>query len=233
MTTRFIFPRAVAVSAAVSMTFLFCQVVLGVDYCKWTDENGVVHFAEKCPEHIEAERIEVQPPPSEDRILEAQKRSEAMLSETETRRQQRALEKEQQSATRSTQADSRKGKRERCLDAMVDLHNLREGEAMYFDERGELHDQFSIHSSSYTGKRTYIGDAEHKALIEARQNTIRSDCDQSRDEIIARIRKLAERSDSQMCRDVYDQFLKDKEFERSEGIEDLVAQEQTVLEICN
>jgi hypothetical protein len=117
--------------------------------------------------------------------------------------------------------------------ALVDLHNLREGEAVYFDERGKLHDQFSIHSSSYSGKRTYISDAEHKALIEAKQRIVLSDCVQSRDEIIARIKMLAARSDSQTCKNLYKRVLKDKRYDRSADIEELQSIERTVLETCN
>jgi hypothetical protein len=233
MNRRIILPRFAAITAAMSIALLASQLAFGTDYCKWTDQNGVVHFAEKCPENIETERVEVQPPPAEDSILEAQQRSEALLSDLESRRQERAEEREQQSANRSARADSKKGKRERCLDAMVDLHNLREGEAIYFDEAGELHDQFSIHSSSYTGARTYIGDEEHKALIAQKQRVVQTDCVQSRDEIIERIRRLAARSDSQMCRNFHDRFLRDKEYDRSEEVEDLQSIEKTVLEICN
>ena len=230
---RIILPRFAALTAAMSVALLVSQSALGVDYCKWTDEKGVVHFAEKCPENMESERVEVEPPPPEDSILEAQQRSEALLSDMESRRQERAEERERQSADRSARAESKKGKRERCLDAMVDLHNLREGEAIYFDEAGELHDQFSIHSDSYSGSRTYIGDEEHKALIAEKQSIVQTDCVQSREEIIERIRRLAARSDSQMCRNFHDRFLRDKEYDRSEEVEDLRSIEKTVLEICN
>jgi len=205
----------------------------GVEYCKWTDENGVVHYAEKCPEHAETEQVETQPPPSQDRVKEAQGRSEALQSSLETRRQERSEALDRQQTARSTQADHKKGKRERCVDAMVDLNNLREGEAMYYDDGGKLHDQFSIHSSSYSGERTYISDAEHKALIEDKHRLVLTDCVQSQDEIIARIKLLAERSDSQICNNFYERVLQDKRFGRSTDIEELQSIEKTVLEICN
>lgn len=217
---------------AIAIALLASQATVGVDYCKWTDENGVVHYAEKCPENIETKRVEIQPPPSEDSIQEAQRRSEDLLSTTESRRQDKTKELEKKAAE-VTQADDKKGARKRCVDAMVDLHNLREGEAVYFDERGELHDQFSVHSSSYSGKRTYIGDAEHKALIDAKQKSVHSDCVQSRDEIIARIKMLAARSDSQTCKNLYERVLKEKRFDRSTGVEELQSIERTVLEVCN
>jgi len=229
---RIILQYLLAISVTIAVALLASQVASGGDYCKWMDENGVVHFAEKCPENIETEQVEIQPPPSQDSVQEARRRSEALQSSLETHRQDRADGLERQTA-RSTQADNKKGKRERCVDAMVDLHNLREGEAMYFDEGGKLHDQFSIHSSSYTGDRTYISDAEHKALIEAKQRVVLTDCVQSQDEVVARFKMLAARSDSQTCKILYERVLKDKRYDRSADIEELQSIERTVLETCN
>jgi hypothetical protein len=226
-----IFQNFVAISVVIATGLLACEAALG-DYCKWTDENGVVHYAEECPENTETELVEIQPSLAQDRVQEAQRRSEALLSSRETSGQERAEGLERQTA-RSTQADHKQGKRERCFDAMVDLHNLREGEAMYFDERGKLHDQFSIHSSSYSGERTYISDLEHKAFIEAKQSIVLTDCVQSQDETIARIKMLAARSDSQMCKNLYERVLKDKRYDRSADTAELQSIEKTVLEVCN
>lgn len=217
---------------AIATALLASQATLGVDYCKWTDENGVVHYTETCPENIETQRVEIRPPPSEESIIEAQRRSDALLSATESRGEDKTRKLEKETAE-VMQGDGKEGARKRCVDAMVDLHNLLEGEAVYFDERGQLHDQFSVHSSSYSGKRTYIGDAEHKALIEAKQKIVHSDCVQSRDEIIARVKMLAARSDSQTCKNLYEQVLKEKRFDRSTEVEELQSIEKTVLEVCN
>ena len=228
---RTICQNLVAMSVAIATTLLACDAALG-DYCKWTDETGVVHYTEECPENTETEQVEIQPSLSQDRVQEAQRRSEALLSRLETSRQERTKEPEKQTAS-STQADLKQGKRQRCVDAKVDLHNLLEGEAMYFDERGELHDQFSLHSSSYSGERTYISDSEHKALIEAKQGIVLTDCVRSEDEIIERIEMLAARSDSQMCKNLYERVLKDKSYDRSVDIAELKSIEETVLESCN
>jgi hypothetical protein len=55
-----------------------------------------------------------------------------------------------------------------------------------------------MHSSSCSEKRTCIDDAEHKALIRAKEETVQADCSQSRNEIVARIKMLDERSDHQV-----------------------------------
>lgn len=226
-----IIPKLVAMSLVITPGFLACEAALG-DFCKWTDKNGVVHYAEECPENAEAEQVKVQPSLSRESVQAAQRRSATRLSDLQANKQERAEELERQSA-RSPQVDSKQGKRERCVDAMVDLHNLQEGEAVYFDDRGKLHDQFSSHSSSYSGARTYISDPEHKALIEAKQSIVLNNCVQSQDEIIARTKMLAARSDSQMCNNLYERVLKDKRYDRSTDIAELQSIEKTVLEVCN
>jgi hypothetical protein len=210
---------------------LACESALS-DYCKWTDENGVVHYAEKCPENIETEQVEIKPPPSQGLVQDAQKRSEALQSNLKKSRQERTAELEGETSM-PTQESLEPGKRQRCVDAMVDLHNLQEGEAVYFDDSGKLHDQFSVHSSTYSGNRTYISDLEHKALIEAKQKIVLTDCIQSRDETISRIKMLAARSDSQVCKNLYERVLKEKRFDRSADIAELLLIEKTVLEVCN
>ena len=55
----------VTLTAVIAIAMLPCKVSLGGGYCKWTDENGVVHYAEKCPEKTLTEQVEIQPPPSE------------------------------------------------------------------------------------------------------------------------------------------------------------------------
>lgn len=220
------------IKISIVIALLVCEVALG-DFCKWTDETGTVHYAEECPENTETERVDVQPSLSQDQVQEAQRQSEAMRSGLETSRQEKKAKETDRQTTKLTQANLGQGKRQRCVDAKVDLHNLLEGEAMYFDERGEFHDQFSLHSSSYSGERTYIGDSEHKALIESKQKIVMTDCVQSKDEIIVRIEMLAARSDSQMCKNLHERVLKDKKYDRSVDISELQSIEKAVLEACN
>jgi len=84
-----------------------------------------------------------------------------------------------------------------------------------------------------SGERTYISDSEHKALIDTKQEIVLTDCVQSQDEIIARIRMLAATSDSQMCKNLYERVLKDKRYDRSTDLTELQSIEKTVLKACN
>ena len=68
----------VTLTAVIAIAMLPCKVSLGGGYCKWTDENGVVHYAEKCPEKTLTEQVEIQPPPSEQQIVAAKERYDEM-----------------------------------------------------------------------------------------------------------------------------------------------------------
>ena len=35
------------------------------EFCKWVDDEGVVHFAENCPENVDGSTVRTPPPPSE------------------------------------------------------------------------------------------------------------------------------------------------------------------------
>jgi hypothetical protein len=45
------------------------------DLCKWKDEYGTVHYAERCPEGVNSVAVEIQAPPSRALVAEAEKRS--------------------------------------------------------------------------------------------------------------------------------------------------------------
>jgi hypothetical protein len=54
------------------------------DLCKWIDEHGTVHYAESCPDDVNSITVEVQPPPSQAQVAEAERRSadsQKLLSE--------------------------------------------------------------------------------------------------------------------------------------------------------
>ncbi|MGD8347102.1 MAG: DUF4124 domain-containing protein [Lysobacterales bacterium] len=218
---------------AVLVSVLFIDAAGAAGLCKWTDENGVVHYAETCPDDKDAQQVKIVPPPDPERVEEAKRRSKAMIQDRELRQAEQEVLQQENRAARSRQEMARSDNRSSCVEAMVDLHNLREGEAIYFDEEGRLHDQFSLHSESYTGARRYIEDEEHKALIEQKEEIVKTVCEQSREAIIARISMLAERSDSEICKRLYERVLQDKKYDRKTSIQQLQATEKAVLDSCN
>ena len=62
--------RAVFLLAPVA----FCAILAGpvqAGICKWVDENGVTHYAERCPEQVEAREVEIAPPPPAQQLEES------------------------------------------------------------------------------------------------------------------------------------------------------------------
>lgn len=58
--------------------FVAAIVVVGSvsgDLCKWVDEHGTVHYAESCPEGVNSVSVEIESPPSQAQVAEAQKRA--------------------------------------------------------------------------------------------------------------------------------------------------------------
>ena len=63
--------------------------VAHAEMCKWVDENGTVNYAESCPEDVGSVKVEIQPPPSQAQVTEAEKQyaeSRKMLSDRKSSR---------------------------------------------------------------------------------------------------------------------------------------------------
>ena len=53
---------------------------LGGEYCKWTDESGVVYYAEKCPDNIKSAIIATQDERTESQIRLAEEHTKSLMS---------------------------------------------------------------------------------------------------------------------------------------------------------
>ena len=60
--------------------------VVNAEMCKWVDKDGCVHYAETCPEGIDGIEIEIQAPPSQEQVAEADRQS-ARLEEIQKNRE--------------------------------------------------------------------------------------------------------------------------------------------------
>lgn len=49
------------------------------EMCKWVDELGVTHYAEQCPDNVDAQEVEIRALPSSQQVEAARKRAEALL----------------------------------------------------------------------------------------------------------------------------------------------------------
>jgi len=54
---------------------IYVSGAVNAEMCKWVDENGTVHYAESCPEKVESVEVEIQPPPSQTQVAEAERLS--------------------------------------------------------------------------------------------------------------------------------------------------------------
>jgi len=69
-----------------------CALVLAcpsqAKICKWVDENGVTHYAEKCPEQVDAAEVEIHAPPSNKQVEDARQRSQTLMQQRSIRQAQ-------------------------------------------------------------------------------------------------------------------------------------------------
>jgi len=56
--------------------------------CKWVDENGVTHYAEKCPEQVDSTEVNIHAPPSNKQVEAARQRSQTLLQQRSIRQAQ-------------------------------------------------------------------------------------------------------------------------------------------------
>lgn len=94
------------------IAFLFgvlALVVAGVasaGMCKWVDENGCVHYAETCPEGVNSTEVQIQAPPSQEQVAEADKQSSSWKEIKKERESSKRSKSElQTSADRSLPAE--------------------------------------------------------------------------------------------------------------------------------
>jgi len=64
----------ILVLAALGSTF-------GDEYCKWTDESGVVHYDEKCPDNVTSVIVATEGERTESQLRAAEEHSKSLLSE--------------------------------------------------------------------------------------------------------------------------------------------------------
>jgi len=81
---HFTFPTNRLFATISGIHALLISGILCADICKWVDEQGVTHYAERCPEGVTAQTIEVQPSLTEAQQEAARQRSEALLQGAQT-----------------------------------------------------------------------------------------------------------------------------------------------------
>ena len=76
----------IAVSALI-LTLVSDGPAFAVEFCKWTDESGVVHYSKDCPEDVSSTVVPTQDKRTQGQIQAAEEHSKSLLSQTSTHRQ--------------------------------------------------------------------------------------------------------------------------------------------------
>ena len=64
----------------VVLTLITAMAASGDEFCKWTDEDGVVHYAEKCPDDVTSSVVEAEGKRTESQKKAAEEYSDSLLS---------------------------------------------------------------------------------------------------------------------------------------------------------
>jgi hypothetical protein len=66
----------------VVLTLMAATAVNGDEFCRWTDENGVVHYDEKCPDNVTSAIVATEGRRTESQKRAAEEHSKSLLSES-------------------------------------------------------------------------------------------------------------------------------------------------------
>ena len=72
--------KSITIPAVVFLALAAPGPAFGGEYCKWMDENGVVHYAEKCPDDVKSAIVPTQDERAESQIRAAEEHTKSLLS---------------------------------------------------------------------------------------------------------------------------------------------------------
>lgn len=180
----------------VRIFFLFVFSLASQDsagICKWVDEDGVTHYAEKCPEEVDGQNVEVDSGPSDAEAELARQRSEQMRNRRAERKQAELAEKDVREEERAAVVTNEAVNEEFCMEASLNLYKLNQDSPVYFDENQRLQFGKSQYSGSYQGERRYIEEEEREQLTTQWRDFVDQKCrEDSKGESERRCRYWAE-----------------------------------------
>jgi hypothetical protein len=184
----------------IALIWLVVLPITGVtQICKWVDEHGVTHYAERCPEAVAGTEIEMAAQPSPAEVAAAIRQSEQMLAERQARkalRQQDQAARDEETHARDEVADTNQ---QRCIEARWSLETLRRQVPVYRDDAGQLHFARSLHDLWYEGERTYLDDDQRPAEIAHYEHVEVQTCSERESDIRERIRAYMKKHDEEIC----------------------------------
>lgn len=183
----------------VLICFLAGNVPAQAQVCKWVDSEGVTHYASECPEGVETQQVEIQPPPPQEQLDEAKRRADRMKEEAKAAKasaSERANEARLQRQTAESNVDARA---EACVQATLNSAILMVAAPVYYDENGELHHQRSPHSETYRGTRHHLDEQQRAAELRRYELQIADNCGESAAENQAQTEKFKDKFAQPYC----------------------------------
>lgn len=200
--------------------------------CKWVDENGVVHYAETCPEDSNSTQVPIEPPPSQAQIDATTARAEELRSEMRSRHAQRDQEKEQEVAQLQEQEITSEEMNRRCAEARWNLEILNRQLPVYYDEENQFHTNRSLHHYWYEGPRTYLDDEQRAAEILRYSIIEKQACTESEANIRERISVYMEKRDGEICQHLRNRLVNLKKLNTGIPSDEMRALEGTIANRC-
>lgn len=200
--------------------------------CKWVDEDGIVHYAENCPEDSDSSEVRIKAPPSQEQIDASTERSERLKSVVSTRKAQESLEKNQASAKMQNLEKTTDNMIRTCAEARWNLGILQKQLPVYYDEENQLHYKRSLHDYWYEGQRTYLDDQQRETEIRHYTQVEQQTCTESESGSRERIRIYMEKRDNEICRHLEQKLANMKKFSTGIPSSEMRELEQTIDTNC-
>jgi hypothetical protein len=173
---------------------------LAAQMCKWTDEDGTVHYAEQCPEDVNGKNIELTEGPTREAVEAAKARSQALAEARAAREASSELDVDEERFLDDGDAAGI-DRAIQCVTALREQRILGLRLPVFYDENGQLHYNRSQFDYVYQGPRAYIDDADRPAaLADAAERSDRY-CGDSDDELALQRVAAAAMLDADLCRD--------------------------------
>jgi hypothetical protein len=152
-------------AAALTMAVFLSFPAYG-DICKWVDDEGVTHFANECPDGVEASSVAVDESPTAEQLADAENRSKQLYNNRTANRDSSEQEDAEQSRERQQSKRDASRRTSECRKSIRELGILSMQRPIFYDGNGRLHHDREGFAYTYNGPRRYVEDKERAQLIE-------------------------------------------------------------------
>lgn len=160
-------------SAYACLLAVLCTAGAAAETWRWQDETGQVHFGDKPPPGVAAERVHLRSKSA----VSSDEASTQAVRERATAQDEAAREEQRTAGTEARTADETAMRRSRCDRARWALAALDSGRPVYRDASGAYRvKRPPPHGDTYSGPRQYLDEAEREAEIAHYQQEMNTYC---------------------------------------------------------